>query len=302
MKVFATVVTHNRIESLKKCIEHLRKQTRKPDAIIVINNGSTDHTLEWLQLQDDLIVITQENSGSSGGEYTAAKAAYERGADYVWMMDDDCIPELNALEHLIQFLDKNELHGKAVVSCLACSNQEEDKLSFPLTEYPSSITYLKPSEIKEKEAIRTLFFCFLGVLIPKEAIREIGYPDPRYFIRCDDAEYALRLKKLPFPIYVLKQAIVKHPSPQHIHLKVLGVEFWFPHDDSKKMFYELRNSIHCLKKHAHPLAFIGKYLPRYLFLAMYKAIILDKAPKDLFVYLKAIVHGLSNRLGKVEFK
>ncbi|NIK74661.1 glycosyltransferase involved in cell wall biosynthesis [Thermonema lapsum] len=46
MKVFATVVTHNRIESLKKCIEHLRKQTRKPDAIIIINNGSTDHTLE----------------------------------------------------------------------------------------------------------------------------------------------------------------------------------------------------------------------------------------------------------------
>ncbi|WP_038031022.1 glycosyltransferase family 2 protein [Thermonema rossianum] len=302
MKIFATVVTYNRLTLLQQCIEHLRSQTRKPDAIIVINNGSTDNTLAWLREQTDLIVVTQENTGSAGGEYTAAKTAYEMGADYVWMMDDDCIPELDALEYLTNFLDRSELHGKAVVGCLVCSNQEENKLSFPLTEYPSSITYFKPSEIKEKEAIRTLFFTFLGILIPKEAIRKIGYPDPRYFIRCDDIEYAVRLKKLNFPIYIVTRSIARHPRPQYVHLKMLGVELLFTNDDSKKIFYGLRNSTHLLKKHTHPIAFIGKHLPKQLLLATYKAIAIDKSLKSFFIYLKAIVHGLTNRLGKVEFK
>jgi GT2 family glycosyltransferase len=302
MKIFASVVTYNRLPLLKECIDRLRKQTRKPDKIIVINNGSTDNTLDWLQAQNDLMIVNQENSGSSGGQYTAVKTAYEQGADYVWLMDDDCMPEPDALEQLLTFLEKHQLHGKAVVTCVPHSNQEDDKVCFPISEYPSKRTYFRPSEINNQEAIRSLFFGFLGVLLPKEAIQKTGYPNPHYFIRCDDAEYALRLKKINFPIYIVTKAIVRHPSPKHLQKKILWIDLTFPIDDYHKMFYDLRNSIHTLKKHAHPLAFIGKYLPKYLLIATYKAMKIDKSPKNLWIYLKAIFHGLTNRLGKVDIK
>ena len=43
-KVIAVVVTYNRQKLLSECITALRNQTRKPDAILVVNNGSTDDT------------------------------------------------------------------------------------------------------------------------------------------------------------------------------------------------------------------------------------------------------------------
>jgi rhamnopyranosyl-N-acetylglucosaminyl-diphospho-decaprenol beta-1,3/1,4-galactofuranosyltransferase len=79
--IIAVVVTYNRLELLKKVLESLRSQTLKPFKIIVVNNGSTDGTLEWLGNQDDLEIITQDNIGSSGGQFTGIKAAFESGED-----------------------------------------------------------------------------------------------------------------------------------------------------------------------------------------------------------------------------
>lgn len=77
-KIAAVVVTFNRLELLKKCVESLRNQTHKLDEILIINNSSTDGTLDWLNQQNDLTVISQENSGSAGGQFTGIKTAYEK--------------------------------------------------------------------------------------------------------------------------------------------------------------------------------------------------------------------------------
>ena len=61
-KIYAVVVTFNRLELLKRNIDSLR-QNHPIERIIVVNNGSTDGTREWLSEQSDLLVITQENVG-----------------------------------------------------------------------------------------------------------------------------------------------------------------------------------------------------------------------------------------------
>ena len=58
MTVAAAILTHNRLELLKLSVRSLRNQTRKPDEIIIVNNGSTDGTAEWLSKQNDLFVVT----------------------------------------------------------------------------------------------------------------------------------------------------------------------------------------------------------------------------------------------------
>ena len=65
MKIYAIVVTYNRLELLKKSIGALHRQQRL-DQIVVVNNGSNDGTEEWLDGQQDLHVIHQENVGGSG--------------------------------------------------------------------------------------------------------------------------------------------------------------------------------------------------------------------------------------------
>ena len=90
-KVGIVVVTYNRYELLKEVIDALRQQTYQDFQIIVVNNGSTDGTSNWLSLQEDIITITQRNVGGAGGFYTGMKFVAENGYEFCWIMDDDVI-------------------------------------------------------------------------------------------------------------------------------------------------------------------------------------------------------------------
>ena len=101
MNVVAVVVTYNRRELLKRNLSCLRAN-RPVQSIVVVNNGSTDGTTEWLKEQKDLIVIHQENVGGSGGFYRGIQHAFQLGADWIWCMDDDVFPRADCMEHLLQ--------------------------------------------------------------------------------------------------------------------------------------------------------------------------------------------------------
>ena len=62
MNIVAVVVTYNRIELLKRTVRCLQ-QNKPVSSIVVVNNGSTDATAEWLKTQPGLIVISQANVG-----------------------------------------------------------------------------------------------------------------------------------------------------------------------------------------------------------------------------------------------
>lgn len=108
MKITAVVVTFNRLELLKQGIECLRKQ-QKLTGIIVVNNGSTDGTREWLDAQQGLLVVHQDNVGGSGGFYTGIERAYSEGADWIWCMDDDVFPRPDCLDRLLPYTDRPEV-------------------------------------------------------------------------------------------------------------------------------------------------------------------------------------------------
>ena len=79
--IYAVVVTYNRLSLLKRAINYLQSQTLPLCGIVVVNNGSTDGTREWLDQQQGLTIVHQNNVGGSGGFYTGMKTAYELGAD-----------------------------------------------------------------------------------------------------------------------------------------------------------------------------------------------------------------------------
>ena len=106
MKIIAVIVTYNRLPLLKKCLRAVAKQSRKPDEIIVINNGSTDDTGKWLSTQN-VITYTQENKGGAGGFSAGINQAYRHRADWIWLMDDDTIPQNDSLEKLVAALEKS---------------------------------------------------------------------------------------------------------------------------------------------------------------------------------------------------
>ena len=85
-KVIAVVVTYNRINLLRQCIEHLQKQSMSCD-ILIVDNASTDGTDSFMQqLENEHIFYynTGRNLGGAGGFYTGMKYMYDKAA-FIWV-------------------------------------------------------------------------------------------------------------------------------------------------------------------------------------------------------------------------
>lgn len=294
MTIAAVIVTYNRLNLLKVCINAVRYQTYKPDEIIIVNNGSTDRTTEWLDSQADLFVVHQENLGGAGGFYTGFKAAYEKGYHWIWVMDDDAEPELQCLENLVS-LGLNENYTYVPVS--VDPNTKKLCWHIPVVDKNSG---KKKNIIEELNQICDKTFetdgpGFLGSLFHRQVVKLAGYPNPKLFIRGDEVEFSLRVQKAGFKSLVVKNAVIYHPAPKnHKPITMLGRKTYYLYLEPWKAFYFIRNKIYMqvyVKQDlTGSLLSIGFFLGNLLFE--------DQKLKRISLYTRAIKDGLLGKLGK----
>ena len=200
-KVLCVVVTYNRLECLKECISGLKSQTCQDFDTLVVNNGSTDGTGEFLNHLANVIVITQENLGSSGGQYAGMKYGFEKGYEWVWMMDDDGYPESHQLEELLRYGEKRYFFLNALV----INKDNHNQLSFMLGD-------MSLEEIKKHKLIEYQIAPFNGTFVHRDAIEKSGFVKRDMFIWGDEQEYRLRLIKNGFIPHTVVNAIHYHPA------------------------------------------------------------------------------------------
>jgi GT2 family glycosyltransferase len=206
IQVAAIVITYNRLELLKQVINGLRNQTRLPDVIFVINNGSNDGTQEWLSLQDDLQVITQENVGSSGGQNTGFKTAFYGGYDWIWTMDDDVVPHPDCLENLLENFDTNTIRSPLRITPKGnIFYNEAISYNFKNPFKSLWVEILSEKHLKE-QIIEAVGLTFEGPLIHRSIIEKIGFPDKNIFITADDTEFFVRANRIGAKIIINQKA------------------------------------------------------------------------------------------------
>jgi GT2 family glycosyltransferase len=201
-KVTAVVVTFNRLESLKKVLSALQLQTSPLSEIIVVDNRSTDSTADYLkQLENQGTQNTKypfqniyhdKNEGGAGGFFLGMQKAYDRDADLIWVMDDDCIPTPTALEKLVSAFEVLETKdGKA--PGFVCSNVRwKDggicEMNVPTARWDWTRHYAPEAPYCLAESCS-----FVSALINARYLPEIGYPVREFFIWFDDIEFTMRL-------------------------------------------------------------------------------------------------------------
>ena len=90
----AVIVTYNRKAMLQRCLRALCTQTAGVPELWVIDNASTDGTAELvaqLNLPTMHYYNTGKNLGGAGGFACGIQQAACSGAEYLWIMDDDCL-------------------------------------------------------------------------------------------------------------------------------------------------------------------------------------------------------------------
>ena len=219
-KIAAVVVTYNRKGLLKECLDALLNQTRPLDSIILIDNASTDGTPEFLKEKGYLdnpkldYVRLPENTGGAGGFHEGVKRGYEKGYDWLWLMDDDVKPIVNCLEIFLERIKEINENEKTKPAALVGARydikgkflSEEGKIlniSNPFKE-------LYHNKISSKNLLEKYFliegFTFEGPLINRNIIEKIGFPDKRFFIWADDVDFSLRIKREREKVYYISDA------------------------------------------------------------------------------------------------
>jgi GT2 family glycosyltransferase len=208
------VVTYNRAALLTRMLAGLAALDHKPDAVIVVDNASTDHTATVLDGVTDLplqVIRPEENLGGAGGFHAGVEAAFEQGYDRIWLMDDDVVPAPDCLDVLMA-LDEDCL--MAVREDTSGRLVEKAAVSFDLRN---------PLKIKPKTAmVETAYgardrmpalveiqnVAFEGFLVRRRVVDAIGLPDPAYFIFYDDVDYALRARRAGFRLLAVRDAVL----------------------------------------------------------------------------------------------
>ena len=221
-KICAVVVTYNRLQYLKRLITCLQNQSYPLTNIIVVNNGSTDGTREWLHTQH-VITINQNNTGSSGGFYTGLEYAVKGDYNYIWIMDDDGYPEKNCLEKLVSSTAKMNFGNNAVLCSLIIDPENTAELSFHLPDLKSKYSKLFDHYSRQTDKVSDILayddpngypwgFFFNSVLLPVPIIKKAGLPKKEFFIWGDEVEYFYRIRKNDFEIFMVPDSIFYHPK------------------------------------------------------------------------------------------
>lgn len=236
-RVCAVVVTYNRKAMLKKCLDALISQTRKPDHILVIDNASNDGTFEMVKehFSEVEIVRLSENQGGAGGFYEGIKEAYEKAYDWIWIMDDDAIPETNALEKLLSYA------GVADVLVPVKVDSQKKRYGCGMWRLRYVNINLDNEEKENSNLIPIELFSFVGPLFKREVIERIGFPRKDFFISADDWEWALRIKYGGLRVYAVPSAIIFHEYGKPRHVKRWGRSSIRDSQPPWKYYYGTRN-------------------------------------------------------------
>jgi GT2 family glycosyltransferase len=239
--VIAVVPTWNRRELLLETLAAVRSQSREPNAVIVVDNASTDGTADAVHRHYPAVQMTglSRNTGGAGGFAYGTALALASEADLIWFMDDDVVPEPDALQTMLEARDR---HPGPPPTLIASRVLWTDGRAHPM-----NTPRVKPFASRAERQAAATSGCvpirsasFVSVLVDAAVCRQRGLPQADYFLWNDDFEFTTRLLRGNTGL-LCPASVVVHKT------RVFGGA---DTDPGERFFYEVRNKIWTLRSGA----------------------------------------------------
>jgi len=249
-RVCAIVVAYNRQALLRECLAALRGQSRPPDAILVADNASTDGTRALLRAEfpGATVLGMSGNVGGAGGFHAGMKWAYGQGYDWLWVMDDDARPAPDCLARLLAHARPN--------SVLVPLQQDRSGRHYGINLWRKRHIEVTAAIVAAGQPVSDTFvFAFVGPLIARGVVAQVGLPNKDFFIHFDDYEYGLRIHRLAeAAIVIVPDAVVFHDYGETTRqVRFLGRRSNRSEQPPWKIYYGTRNTFYVLARmRRHP--------------------------------------------------
>ncbi len=209
-QIAAIVVTYNRKELLLRCLEKILGQEGISCDVLVVDNASTDETQQAVQqIKNSRVKYrnTGKNLGGAGGFNFGMRWALEDGYEYLWIMDDDTLPERDALCQL--WLAHQRLQGE--YGFLSSVVLWKDGRECRMNRQKIKKSFYEHVELLQDGVIQIEQATFVSLFFSANVMEEAGLPIKEFFIWGDDIEYTRRLSvRLGLPCYLVGKSRVAH--------------------------------------------------------------------------------------------
>ena len=245
--VAVVVLCWNGRDYTLECLRSLERARWDRLTVIVVDNGSTDGTLEAgrASFPDVTPIRSEENVGFADGNNIGMRAALDAGADYVLILNNDTIVDEGLFEALVGEARRRPDAGALCPLIHYC--EPPDRIWYAGARFdPRAIHNGRHTGYGERDtgqyhAVReTGRATGAAMLVPREVIERVGYFDGRLFIQVEDVEYSLRMRAAGYRILFVPQGLVAH----RVAMASGGERA------PMTAYYEMRNTLEVCSRHA----------------------------------------------------
>lgn len=208
------IVNFNTKDLIRDCIESIRKNCTLVVEIIVVDNGSTDSSVEVIKKLGVVPILNNGNLGFAKANNQGIKIAK---ADYVMLLNSDTIIKKDSLERLLAFAKATPDAGIVGPKLLYKDGSLRNScLRFPTIKNAIGQYWFGKKGLFDKYAPKgkapVIVDSVVGAafLMTPAALKKVGGLDERYFFYFEDIDYCRRVKKTGLRVYYLPEAEIVH--------------------------------------------------------------------------------------------
>lgn len=204
------IVNWNGKHHLEVCLPALNAQTLAPDEVIVVDNGSTDASIDFLKQYHPRVRIVElsENRGFAGGNVAGLDVA---SGDYIVLLNNDTRPERDWLERLVACCDSHPDVGLVASHITDWAGATTDSAGdgCRVTGRGFQMHRHRPTTVPPPSAY-VFSACAGGALYRRSMLDAVGFLDETFFMNCEDTDLAFRAQLRGWKAYYCDAAIVRH--------------------------------------------------------------------------------------------
>ncbi len=216
--ILIAVLTYNRLQDTLACLESVRRLEGPVEAVVVLDNGSTDGTPDAVR-QAFPEVHVQElggNRGYAAGNNVALRMALEQGMEGVFLLNNDTLVDPGCLTAMLETAQVQPrvgavgplvwawppaqgiwaLGGEICWDRAYTIHREAGRMA-PSQRHPHPVAFVPGC----------------GILLRREALEAVGGFDERYFMYWEETDWCQRARRSGFSVWVDPRAQMWHKAP-----------------------------------------------------------------------------------------
>ncbi|HXW01692.1 MAG TPA: glycosyltransferase family 2 protein, partial [Anaerolineae bacterium] len=245
--VITIILNTNRRDDTLDCLTSLAQNTYQNHKVIVLDNASSDGSVEAISLKFPAVEIISltENRGYAGNNNVGIEAAMAQQADWVFVLNEDTILDPECIAHLIEVGESDPKVG--IVGPLVYHYDEPNVLQSAgghLSRYWEG-SHIGQNEVDSgqfNQPRKVDWISGCAILVRREVIEQVGMLDERFFYYWEETEWCLRTNRSGWRIVHVPQAKLWHKGVQRDYRPKPSVTY-----------YSTRNRFLMLAKHHAPL-------------------------------------------------